>query len=73
VTQLVVHDLPDDYFARFVPAIERITPAEVTGAAERHLDPARLTTLVVGDLDAVQSGLEGLALGEPVVWAPTSV
>jgi len=33
----------------------------------RHVDPARLTTLVVGDLDEVAAGLGALGLGEPVV------
>jgi predicted Zn-dependent peptidase len=67
VTQIVLHDLPDDYFARFVPAVERVTPADVTTVAERHLHPERLTTLVVGDLEAIGAQLSGLTLGEPVV------
>ncbi len=50
-----------------------ITPEDVTRAAERHLDPARLITLVVGDLDATRSGLEALGLGEPVIWSPSTV
>jgi len=33
----------------------------------RHLDPARLTTLVVGDVDAIGQELGRLGLGEPVV------
>lgn len=72
VTQLVVHDLPDDYFAEFVPAVERVTPADVMAAAARHLHPDRLTTLIVGDVDAIGASLSGLGLGEPVVL-PASV
>ena len=49
-TQLALYDLPDDYFAQFVPRVERVTGDEVTRVMARHLDPARLTTLVVGDL-----------------------
>jgi predicted Zn-dependent peptidase len=67
VTQIALYDLPDDYFARFVPALERITPEEVTAAAARHLDPDRLTTLVVGDQDRVDRSLAALGLGEPVM------
>ena len=67
VSQLVLHDLPDDYFAQFVPAVERITPADVMRAAERHLHPGRLTTLIVGDLDVIGASLSALGLGEPVV------
>ncbi|MCC7418193.1 MAG: insulinase family protein [Acidobacteria bacterium] len=67
VVQLALYDLPDDYFAEFVPRIERITADEVTQAMARHTDPARLTVLVVGDLDAVGDDLPALELGDPVV------
>ena len=53
VTQIALYDLPDDYFAAFVPAVERVTADDVTRVASAHLDPDRLTTLVVGDLDAI--------------------
>ena len=57
VTQIALFDLPDDYFAQFVPAIERVTIDEATRAAARHLDPARLITLIVGDLDTIARDL----------------
>ncbi len=68
----MLHDLPDDYFAQFVPAVERITPEDVTSAAERHLHPERLTTLIVGDLEAISADLAGLKLGQPVVLPATT-
>jgi predicted Zn-dependent peptidase len=67
VTQLALYDLPDDYFARFVPELEAVTVDDVTAAARRHLDPDRMTTLIVGDLDATAGDLGRLNLGEPVV------
>ena len=70
IMQLVLHDLPDDYYAQFVPTIERVRADEVSAAMERHIDPARLTTLVVGDLDAVGRDLENLGLGTPLVLPP---
>ena len=36
----------------------------------RHLDPERLTTLVVGDVDAIGQELERLGLGAPVILSP---
>jgi zinc protease len=66
-TQIALYDLPDDYFVQFVPNMERVTTADVTRAAAAHLDPARLVTLVVGDLEAVGDDLEQLGLGAPVV------
>ena len=62
VAQLALYDLPDDYYSQFVPRVESLTPDEVMSAAARHLDPARLTTLIVGDVDA----------GRPGIWPPQS-
>jgi zinc protease len=67
VAQIALYDLPDDYFAEFVPAIERLTPETVTRAASAHLDPAALTTLIVGDFEAIRADLSALGMGEPVV------
>jgi predicted Zn-dependent peptidase len=70
VGQIALYDLPDDYFDAFVPAVERVTAADVTRVAARHLDPDRLSVLVVGDLDAVGADLAGLGFGDPLVLAP---
>ena len=66
-TQLALYDLPDDYFAQFVPRVERVTSEDVTRVAERYLDPERLTALIVGDFDTIAPDLARLELGEPVV------
>jgi zinc protease len=68
--QLALYDLPDDYFEQFVPRIERVTAEDVSRVMSRHLDPARLVTLVVGDLDAIGADLAVLGLGDPVVFSP---
>lgn len=67
VMQLALYDLPDDFFAEFVPRIERLTTDEVVRVAERHLDPGRLTTLVVADHDRIRDDLATLGFGEPAV------
>jgi zinc protease len=67
VAQLALFDLPDDYFAEFVPRILQVTVDDVTRVAARHLDPARLTTLIVGDLDQFAGDLARLGLGSPTV------
>ena len=65
--QLALYDLPDDYFEQFVPSIEHVSRDDVSRAMTTHLDPARLTTLVVGDLDAVATDLGRLNIGAPSV------
>jgi zinc protease len=67
VTQIALYNLPDDYFSTFVPRLERVTTEEATSVAARHLDPSRLTTLIVGDFDRIVRDLAHLDLGEPVV------
>jgi zinc protease len=67
VMQLALYDLPDDYFAEFVPRIEQVTPEDASRVLARHIHPDELATLIVGDLDAIVSGLPALGLGEPDV------
>ena len=67
VMQLALYDLPDDYYARFVPRVESLTRDDVSRAMMTHVDPERLTTLIVGDLDVIGADLLRLGLGEPLV------
>jgi predicted Zn-dependent peptidase len=69
-TQLALYDLPDSYFAEFVPRIERLATEDVTAAMARHLHVSRLTTVIVGDYDAIRGDLANLGLGEPVILSP---
>jgi predicted Zn-dependent peptidase len=67
VGQLALYDLPDSYFAEFVPKVNAIGEDDVTRAAARYLDPTRLSTLIVGDHTAIADSLPALALGSPSV------
>ena len=61
LAQLVAYGLPDDVFDRFVPTITALTAADVARAAEIHVQPSQLTTVVVGDArwrDALGDGVE---------------
>ncbi len=69
VMQLALYDLPDNHFSEFVPRVEAVTPDDVTRVARQYLDPDRLATLVVGDLDRIVPDLAGLGLGEPHILA----
>jgi predicted Zn-dependent peptidase len=69
VTQLALYDLPDTYFDEFVSKIESVSVDEVTRVARQYLDPARLTTLVVGDYGIVARDLPRLDLGAPAILA----
>jgi zinc protease len=71
--QLALYDLPDDYYERFVPTIEAVTSPDVSRVMSQHLDPARLLTVVVGDLDVIRQDLAALGHGEPVVLPPDTL
>ncbi|MGB7219934.1 MAG: pitrilysin family protein [Vicinamibacterales bacterium] len=70
LTELALYDLPDRFFAEFVPRIHQVTSADVTRVMAAHLDPSRLTTVVVGDLDAMGADVSRLGLGDPTILAP---
>jgi zinc protease len=62
--QLALYDLPDDYFTTFVPKVLALTEDQVTAVAAKHIDPARLLTVVVGDRDKLMPSLKALDLGD---------
>jgi zinc protease len=71
--QIALYDLPDDYFERFVPTIEAVSAADVSRVAAQHLDPSRLCTVVVGDVDAIGRDLAHIGHGDPLVLPPDSL
>jgi zinc protease len=66
VAQLALYELPDDYFATFVPRVAALDLSTVQAAASRNLHPERLVTLVVGDAERVAPTLDVLDVGPPV-------
>lgn len=64
--QMALHELPEDYYTTFVPRVLALDEEAVTEAARRHLDPARLLTVVVADRERVGAALDGLGLGAPL-------
>ena len=65
VAQLALYGLPDSYFEEFVPRVHAIGVGDVLRAAERYIDPARMTTLIVGDHRTISDSVRSLGLAEP--------
>jgi zinc protease len=65
MAEQTLYDLPDDYWVRYVPQLLAVDAAQVREAARRHLDPRRMTVVVVGDRAAIERPMR--ALGLPVV------
>ena len=63
ISQFVTLDLqglPLDWLTTFPQRIYAVTPDQVTKAAKDHLDPARMSVVVVGDLASVRAQIESI-------------
>ena len=67
ISELLVYDLPDDYYARYRDRIRSVTRAEAHEAARRCVRPDEMTVVVGGDAEEVQGPLEELG------WGPVTV
>ena len=57
---IVLYDLPDDYFNNYIARIRAVTLDDVNRVAKRYLDPSRMAILIVGDRQAIEPGLRSL-------------
>jgi zinc protease len=63
LSELIVYDLPDDYFATYVQRIQAVTAADVQKAAERYIQPDRFLVVIAGDRGAIEAKVRSLNLG----------
>ena len=61
---LVVHGLPDDYYATLRRQLLEATVAEVSAAAAAHLRPEGMTLVVEGDAAVIRGELAAAGLGD---------
>lgn len=52
-----VFDLGPDYLNEFIPKVSAISPAQVIGAVNRHIDPEKLLIVVAGDAKEIEKSL----------------
>jgi zinc protease len=60
--ELIVYDLPDEYFSRYVAGVRSVTAGQVQEAAATYIVPSKVLVLVVGDRQVVEPGLRALNL-----------
>ena len=70
ICTLIAFDLLDDYYATLAASLDRLTPAQVTETARQVLRPEDLVWVVVGDLDAIGSRINGLGWGDMQILGP---
>lgn len=67
VVQMSLHELGPDHFEQFVPRLTAISLDEATEAGRRHVQPDRLTSVIVGDPSQVGPQLDRLGLAYSVL------
>jgi zinc protease len=68
LSTLAVYDLPDDYFATYLEAVDGTDRAEVQRVAREHLHPHRLVIVAVGPAAQLVPQLQ--SLGAVRTWDP---
>ncbi|WP_242346541.1 M16 family metallopeptidase [Anaeromyxobacter terrae] len=63
VAELALHGLPDDYWNGYADAVRKVDSEAVRRVAQRYLDPARMTVVMVANPAVVRPQLAGLPLG----------
>ena len=62
ISEQVLYGLPEDYWVTYVPRLMTVDPVDVQAAAQRYLDPRRMTVMVVGDRAVIEEQLGGLGI-----------
>ena len=61
--ELIAYNLPENYFAQYVPRIRAVTANELQKVAGRYIQPSRFVVVVVGDRKVIEPGVRALNLG----------
>src|SRR6202521_4528964 len=64
---MAIYDLPSDYYESYRRNIRGVSADAVLKAAQSHLHPDELQTIVVGDARAIRDSVSGLSVGEVIV------
>ena len=67
IAELLIYDLPHDYYANYRDRIRSVTLEEAHEAARRCIRPDEMTVVVGGDAKEIQGPLEELG------WGPVTV
>jgi zinc protease len=72
LSDIVVYNLPDDYFNNYITRVRAVTVEDINRVANRYLDPSRMAILVVGDRKVIEPGLRSLTdVGQTITYVDT--
>jgi zinc protease len=52
-----IHGLDGGWFVNFIPSVNRVTPGDIQGMAQKYLDPSKMAIVVAGDKKVVADQL----------------
>ena len=61
--EMVLYQLPSDYFNTYIPSVLQVSGNDVASAARTYLDPEKMIITVVGDRKSIEKGIRALNLG----------
>jgi zinc protease len=70
IAELLIYDLPDDFFATYRENIRGVTAEAARAAGAETLRPEEMVVVVAGDAEAVRGPLEELGVGSVEVASP---
>lgn len=73
MSELVLYDLPEDYWTKSMSEINAVTTDMASKAAKQHLQPDALMVVVVGDRQKIESKIRELNLGEIEIFDPATL
>lgn len=60
---LVVYNLPEDTYAKFVGTVTSVTAAQLQALAARYIQPDKMAVVIVGDRQSIEGPIRQLNLG----------
>jgi zinc protease len=66
LAELVLYDLPSDYFTTYRDKVEAVTAADVHRVAKKYLDPGCMAILIVGDRASVEPAIKDLPFAKVI-------
>ena len=63
LADMIVYNLPDDYFNTYVQKIQTVTPEQIQAAAKKYIQPDKFAVVIVGDRKTIEAPVRGLNLG----------
>lgn len=70
LANLVIYNLPENYFDEYLSRIKNISIKDVRAVSEKYLNPEKMSIVVVGDYELIKNSLEDLNFGKVQLLDP---